>query len=695
MHETSNEIRVNPERLLEIEAASNEGAFGHNALPEPSEAQIRAGNYKKGRFSLFGLPIAIEQPRGAYRTGIGADGKRWATRLASHYGYFVGTKGCDGDPVDVFVGPFIGSQTAYVVNQVIGGRFDEHKVLIGFVDEADARRAYLDSYERGWNGLASVVSLSVSQLKWWLKNGDMRRPLRAENLPHEGLETMTRKVQWNSEALPYDQTLDQVLYEIRRSDAGESLLLDAVSAQDIIEDADGALAFDALVTPYAKLERKMEVLQGVMVRSGESVKPVAMQVTEPFKQRGVANVAAIFELSDGQTVSIFFHNPDVTPNKMAASDEVISWKWLLNKKDITIVVAPERGEDLNVREVARRIIRLAEKNSPAFQRANTKRAERMQGIQALKDEITALEAELATAQHELEVAKVSAEDRAARSGAMIAWKTPLAELGGAEVTAPKYKEGDAVSFNLEPLGSPFFKPEKTTSGTIAKIRTYETESKGAMGGEFKKISYAYDILKTDGKTQDAVEEDYILGSTEGAKVEIPTVDVQNEAKTGGAIEQAPSAEGLPAGVRPEAGAKARQEWDKYIAGDPADPSPSKSANILLAYWNAVGSLYGGAGVMPDQVGQLVRYIADTLANGAMNDMSFAGAVGRISRIALQLAERADADAPTDVTIRARSWASLCQCCAVAQEGDGSAVRPGRAVSLFRDDESSGVAVHVA
>lgn len=226
---------------------------------------------------------------------------------------------------------------------------------------------------------------------------------------------MTRKVQWNSEALPYDQTLDQVLYEIRRSDAGESLLLDAVSAKDIIEDADGALAFDALVTPYAKLERKMEVLQGVMVRSGESVKPVAMQVTEPFKQRGVANVAAIFELSDGQTVSIFFHNPDVTPNKMAASDEVISWKWLLNKKDITIVVAPERGEDLNVREVARRIIRLAEKNSPAFQRANTKRAERMQGIQALKDEITTLETELATAQHELEVAKVAAETAPART----------------------------------------------------------------------------------------------------------------------------------------------------------------------------------------------------------------------------------------------------------------------------------------
>ena len=387
--------------FLQIETAAHGGAFGNNPIPAPTEAQCLSGNYKVGRASIYGLAIAIEQPRGSYRTGIDSKtGKRWASRMAAHYGYINGTKGNDGDCVDCFIGFYPQSQAAFVINQNVGGKFDEHKVMLAYPDEESARRAYLDSYERGWNGLASIIPLSVSQLKWWLRNGDMRRPLRAENLPHEGLETMTRKVQWNSDALPYDQTLDQVLYEVRRSDAGESLLLDAVSTQDIIEDSDGALAFDALVTPYAKLERKMEVLQGVMVRSGESVKPVAMQVTEPFKQRGVANVAAIFELSDGQTVSIFFHNPDVTPNKMAASDEVISWKWLLNKKDITIVVAPERGEDLNIREVARRIIRLAEKNSPAFQRANGKRAERMQGIQTLKDEITALETELATAQHE-------------------------------------------------------------------------------------------------------------------------------------------------------------------------------------------------------------------------------------------------------------------------------------------------------
>lgn len=219
-----------------------------------------------------------------------------------------------------------------------------------------------------------------------------------------------QKTQWNTDARPYDVTLDKVLYDIRCSDGTDGLLLDAVTAQDIIEDADGELAFDALVTPYAKLERRMELLRSIMERTGEKVKPVALQIVGPFKQRGVANVAAVFELSDGQTLTIFFHNPDVTPNKMAPTDEVISWKWLLNKKDVTIVVAPERGSDLNIREVARRVIRLAEKNSPAFQRINAKRAERMQNIQNLKDEIATLESELETAQHELEVAKVAAED---------------------------------------------------------------------------------------------------------------------------------------------------------------------------------------------------------------------------------------------------------------------------------------------
>jgi hypothetical protein len=222
---------------------------------------------------------------------------------------------------------------------------------------------------------------------------------------------MNQRITWDSAAQPKRPTIDQILYQCRRADGDNALLLDSVSMADILEEADEILVFDALVSTYAKLERKMQALQSVMNRASDIIKPVALQISEPFKQNGVAQVAAVFELSDGQTVSIFFHNPDVTPGRIGPSDEMISWKWLLNKRDVTIVVAPERGQDLNVREVATRIMKLAAKNSAAFQRANGKRAENLQAIESLKTEITGLEQELADAQHELEVAKQAYEDR--------------------------------------------------------------------------------------------------------------------------------------------------------------------------------------------------------------------------------------------------------------------------------------------
>ncbi|MGZ8921894.1 MAG: defense against restriction DarA-related protein [Methylosarcina sp.] len=211
--------------------------------------------------------------------------------------------------------------------------------------------------------------------------------------------------------LPNNTTLSQILYDCRRADGDNDLIMDSVSMADILEQADEILLFDALVSTYARLERKMSALKAVMERAGGDVKPVTMQISDPFKQNGVAQVAVVYELSDGQTITFFFHNPDIDPRKIAPPDELISWKLLLNKRDITIIAAPERGKDINVHEVAQRIMKLAAKNSPAFQRANARRAERMKQIEDLKAEIAGLEKELASAQSELEAAKLEYEER--------------------------------------------------------------------------------------------------------------------------------------------------------------------------------------------------------------------------------------------------------------------------------------------
>jgi len=400
-----------------IEAGAHSGAFGNNPIPTPSQAQCEAGNYKVGRVSLHGLPIAIEQPRNSFRCGVDPSGKSWRTRLAAHYGYLSGTKGADGDAVDCFIGPWPQAEMVYVINQYVAGKFDEHKVMLGFIDEAMAKRAYLDSYDRGWDGLKSLVSMSIAQFKWWLKHGNKSRPAVKDYLPFEGHESMkmTNKVHWGTNATPLGMTLDQVLYEIRRDDAEDGLVFDSICVNDFREIADEVLALDALVTPYVAIERTMNVINTVMKRAGGSVTPLSFQVSDPYRFRGVVNVAVIWELSDGQTISILLHNPDSTPSKLAPDDELISWKWLLNKKDITIVVAPERGRDLNVREVARRVMLLADKNSAAFRRANIRRAERMDRIQALKDEIAGMESELAGLLHQIEVSTVEAESMQVQS----------------------------------------------------------------------------------------------------------------------------------------------------------------------------------------------------------------------------------------------------------------------------------------
>ncbi|WP_235656255.1 LPD38 domain-containing protein [Aeromonas caviae] len=156
-----------------IEAARSEVA------PEPTEAQKEAGNYKKGHLKLQGLDIALENPKGSTRSGIDPDGKEWQSTMAHDYGYIKRTLGADGDHVDVFIGDKPDSETVYVVDQVDPktGKFDEHKVMMGFADEQAAREGYLGNYEAGWKGLGAIKAMPVESFKRWVKEGDTTKPV--------------------------------------------------------------------------------------------------------------------------------------------------------------------------------------------------------------------------------------------------------------------------------------------------------------------------------------------------------------------------------------------------------------------------------------------------------------------------------------------------------------------------------------
>lgn len=155
-------------------------AAGKKTAPNPSEAQKASGNYKKGRFAWKGLTLVIETAKGQYRRGVSKDGTAWSTLIKDHYGYVAGSEsGADGDEVDVFVcEDYPDSEIVFVVNQKCDGKFDEHKCIIGCIDIESAKKVYLRNYEKDWDGMGEVTSITVDHFKWWMEHADTSKEVK-------------------------------------------------------------------------------------------------------------------------------------------------------------------------------------------------------------------------------------------------------------------------------------------------------------------------------------------------------------------------------------------------------------------------------------------------------------------------------------------------------------------------------------
>lgn len=149
---------------------------------KPTEAQKESGNYAKGKFRWNGLEIAVENPKGAKRSGVDKNGKRWECTQPATYGYVLGTRGSDGDHVDVYVGDDHASDKVFVVDQLNAdtGKFDEHKAMLGFPSKAAAVQTYAKAFSDGKakDRLGAVTEMSVDAFKGWLsKPSNTKKPM--------------------------------------------------------------------------------------------------------------------------------------------------------------------------------------------------------------------------------------------------------------------------------------------------------------------------------------------------------------------------------------------------------------------------------------------------------------------------------------------------------------------------------------
>ena len=172
----------------------------------PTPAQIKAENYRKGKVRINGFLITIENPKGSYRKGTDRNGKTWKTFMHNDYGYFNCTVGKDGDAVDVFIGPKLESTKIFAIDQKVGGKFDETKVMMCFDTAEEAKSAYLSNYESDWKGFWKITETDIDTFKSWLYNG---RRQRKPFYDYKVFKEAKKKHKLNeSEDSPYNRFLD-------------------------------------------------------------------------------------------------------------------------------------------------------------------------------------------------------------------------------------------------------------------------------------------------------------------------------------------------------------------------------------------------------------------------------------------------------------------------------------------------------
>ena len=146
----------------------------------------------QGHTALQGLSIAIENRKGSVRSGEDPDGTPWRTKYKYPYGYIVGTEGNDGEEIDAYIGPDKKAPNAFVVHQhkLDGTGFDEDKVIFGVHSVEEAKKLYLEHYNKvGKKLLGPISTLKVDELKRRLEERRKHTKLAATDFQNPTLPT--------------------------------------------------------------------------------------------------------------------------------------------------------------------------------------------------------------------------------------------------------------------------------------------------------------------------------------------------------------------------------------------------------------------------------------------------------------------------------------------------------------------------
>lgn len=277
----------------------------------PTEGQKIGGNYKKGKVTIKGLKISIENPKGSIRSGVDKNGNSWENVMPYTYGYFNGTVGKDGDQIDVYIGPMVDALfDVYIIDQVdeYTRAFDEHKVMFGFGSKEDALKAYDECYHSSWKGFGNITTVSLSKFKSWINNKD------AIKYPASKL-SMSEKVDFKNELTEEDLKIVELFGEVIEGETLKNL-----KAQAGDESSFKTLVVE-IASPGGSVSEGLEIMVWL-----DSLSQQGKQIITCVVANAYSIASLIMLVADVKLISkhgeVMVHNPMVPQLTYANAEEL-------------------------------------------------------------------------------------------------------------------------------------------------------------------------------------------------------------------------------------------------------------------------------------------------------------------------------------------------------------------------------------
>lgn len=294
----------------------------------------------------------------------------------------------------------------YIDSVAINGAMDEdHAVSLALGQFADLEPSYATVVANDKDGFDGMMWRSTAihrvlsddrQNTHYLPIINQKQLLEAQN------RTTAETAMWDGvNVVSHGGSVSHLFLDIQKHDTYHEL----TTPYDLKADLEGAseIAFDAVVTTYNRLDTFKDRLFAAMAKiPQDNLKISNVTQGKMVKRLGAAQLPIVFELSDGQSMTIWFHNPDATPDKVSGNDTIVSWKWLLNSRDVTAAVSPAQGENLNFGTLAKRMMMLAAKNSKRFAAAQKRKGENQAKLQTAQDAVDSKLAMLADLDAQIE-----------------------------------------------------------------------------------------------------------------------------------------------------------------------------------------------------------------------------------------------------------------------------------------------------